>query len=142
MLLVGLVLTAGCKKDTPKESSEEPSPAKTGTSLKAAPTAPLDSPPECRKLCTVVGKCTLQDGKCIATSPEACRASFGCRTGGLCEVRDGKCAAVKDSDCEKSDLCEAEGRCVAVNGRCENKNTMPAGSAEPSGSAKPAGSAN
>jgi len=130
------VMIAGCKKTSSDDESKEPGTAKTGTALKSKGKQPLDAPPECRKLCRIVGKCTLKDGKCIATSSESCRACAGCKTGGLCEARDGKCIAATNAHCEQCDLCKSEGRCIAVNGRCENSAVPPEPSAAASGSAK------
>lgn len=142
LLFVGLIFTAGCKKDTPKESSETASAAESSLPSRPQLASKGDTAPECQKLCMVIGKCTLRDKKCYATSTPACRASFACKAGGLCEAKDGSCVAVRDEDCAASDFCATQGKCLAVNGKCENKNVMPSSSASPaaSGSANPANS--
>ena len=143
LLFVGLIVTAGCKKDAPKENSEASKPADSSIPAmrpKLSTQGTSNAPPECKKLCMVIGKCTLRDGKCYATSSPDCRAAFACKAGGLCEAKDGSCIAANDADCEKSDFCATQGKCLAVNGRCENKNSMPADSAKPAESAKPANS--
>lgn len=135
LLLFGLVIAIGCKKDTPEENVK-PSEPSASTRVHMFPMKSASTPPECRGLCMMVGKCTYRDGKCLATSKEACKRAIGCKTAGLCEVKDEKCLATTNEHCERSELCATQGRCIAIDGRCENKNVMPAVSVSAAGSGK------
>ncbi len=71
--------------------------------------------------CSAEGRCSLVDGRCVATAAADCLASTECRALGHCSVFDlGMCGAVTDDDCKSSDRCTLFHQCVAQVGECQN----------------------
>jgi hypothetical protein len=68
------------------------------------------------KVCQDDGRCTAQEGKCAATSPEDCKNL--CTMDGRCSLREGKCAAASNTDCKDSEACKQYDRCIAKKGAC------------------------
>jgi len=113
----------GCKDGDKKK--EPPPNVEVSPVVSSAVEVNASTHPECRKLCSLVGKCTYRDGKCFASSERECQRSFGCRTAGFCSLKEDKCAAVTDADCAGSDMCKQSKKCTAVDGRCEASASMP-----------------
>lgn len=75
---------------------------------------------DCRgrvEVCGTEGRCTGQNGRCVAASNADCKASSRCKNEGRCSAKEGKCSAETREDCRE--LCAALGRCTPVNGGCD-----------------------
>lgn len=48
---------------------------------------------ECRtsNYCTETGRCSVQDGRCVASSVEDCKRSAYCKMMKMCSLKDGQC---------------------------------------------------
>ncbi|MFO0614670.1 MAG: hypothetical protein U0414_18940 [Polyangiaceae bacterium] len=75
---------------------------------------------DCRasQSCRFSGECSVDRGRCIATSEEDCRVTPACARYGDCSPLDGKCGIHVDADCQGSDPCRESGLCAASNGAC------------------------
>jgi len=62
--------------------------------------------------CTFHGQCTDQDGSCVATSDQDCRAAEICQKEGRCAARDGECSAESEAECRAAVACRKAGRCT------------------------------
>jgi len=71
----------------------------------------------CEDSCELYGKCTFEDGLCVARSDD-CLNSGECRTYGLCDAKRGLCVANSDRNCALSEYCLLQGRCKSKNGIC------------------------
>ncbi len=68
--------------------------------------------------CKRLGKCTAVGGRCVVGSGAGCPQSVKCRVVGGCTARDGVCSAVSGRDCKQAKLCVLAGYCTAKDGRC------------------------
>lgn len=66
--------------------------------------------------CGEGGRCTLSNGKCVATSRADCLAADHCQKFGHCTPIDGACLAANDADCAMSLYCKQAGKNCASNG--------------------------
>ena len=140
-----VLVSTGCKNSSSSaEDTAVVQPEKAASSGSARPLG-IVSPrtveavrTNCDKLCAVMGKCVLKEGKCLAESDDMCQTAMGCQLMGACYARNGSCVPLSDADCEKSYGCESRGACILVDGRCSNSSTMPAASGAASSEAAPA----
>lgn len=85
------------------------------------PAGQTDAPQQCEKMCMITGRCVADGEKCIATKPEHCRKSFGCRVMGQCSLNEKRgCSALTEADCAGSEMCQFKGACIPINGKCSN----------------------
>jgi hypothetical protein len=70
------------------------------------------------KSCTMFGKCTAQDGACVAGSDEDCKKSYDCKERGPCTAKEGACVVGGDADCRQSQACAKDKFCVASGNNC------------------------
>ena len=67
------------------------------------------------KLCASAGKCTMKEGRCLATG-EDCKTL--CAEQGRCTIEDDRCVAANNKDCKNSLVCKSQGKCIAKQGLC------------------------
>lgn len=77
---------------------------------------------DCRdrsEACASFGRCTAQNGVCVATRDAECQKSSLCQIYGGCHAQGGRCLALSDADCLASSGCKTYGWCKAsTTGEC------------------------
>jgi hypothetical protein len=71
-----------------------------------------------QQACTIYGRCTAQEGACVAAGDGECQQSADCKERGPCTAKDGKCVVGSDADCKQSEACAKERFCVAKGNNC------------------------
>jgi hypothetical protein len=67
--------------------------------------------------CSLNGYCVHREGRCVATSAEACQAAAACRESGYCGHAGLRCIATEAS-CLTSRACREDALCVHTLGVC------------------------
>jgi len=73
---------------------------------------------EFKGACATEGKCTAENGACVAKSDDDCRSSQQCQFAGKCSLVVDECGAATDADCAASEVCRMAGQCTARDGIC------------------------
>jgi hypothetical protein len=72
----------------------------------------------CVEACAVLGQCARQNGTCVASTDEHCRASEVCKRFGNCHAggKYGNCIAKSDEDCQQLDC--GKWKCSFIGETC------------------------
>jgi len=78
---------------------------------------------DCRQslVCGYHGECARQGDRCVVGDAEDCRVSEGCRQDGSCSLKGSRCAPMSDADCRSSVRCAEDGLCRLGFEMCEPK---------------------
>lgn len=71
----------------------------------------------CENSCALYGKCTYEDGICVARGND-CIGSSECKIYGMCNAKQGLCKAISDQSCAQSNVCLLQGKCTHNDGVC------------------------
>lgn len=77
-----------------------------------------DSACDSSDACRIQGRCSDDDGHCVAAVDQDCFASDFCRYG-KCRARAGRCIAASQQDCQRSWVCRQRGWCTLREGSCQ-----------------------
>jgi hypothetical protein len=67
--------------------------------------------------CKRDGRCTPQNGRCVATA-EDCAKTRACIQLGKCTPLDEMCSTLSSGDCARAEICTEQGYCTFRNGSC------------------------
>lgn len=68
--------------------------------------------------CSEEGRCSIDDGLCVAAADSDCKDAKACTHGGRCKADAGSCIVKSDQECKVAAVCKEEERCSARDGIC------------------------